>query len=495
MKNTCFWTFLFGCVAMMGCDSNEETTSLSPPKETVNLPAVSEEALEEDIRTHFEAQEFKSVLEDLATLRRLSPDSDLDSEMAHIEGQSLYQLAGAQWQQGLLEEAFGSLDRAARIFEDLQQENALANTLELKAVVAHEKGDLQGAETHYMLAGERYRSLGAQKGLGRVLLGQATIACERGTPSASVELLEEARLIFEEVEFRDGLGGVLIQDGIRLHLMGELADAKERYQTALNFLQEDKRYRASVLVNLGEVDLEMGQLGRALEIFRSARDLHRELQDPVWVAYSELRIVESLATLGRFSQAREIYRSIDLREVGDQIIQAQLAMARNRLSLYDSDFEEADVRSRQAIQVFQDYGRPDDLALAQLQFGRILAMQGQLEQAHRQLDATLARVQVTESFKVKAAHRRLEWVLRLQAVEPNVQQALVELQVSLGESTAHHHQLELFETLMATSRSAGIAQQETSGRVLQEEIQVRFAKGEFSELLNVLETQRDGHSS
>lgn len=247
-----------------------------------------------------------------ATLADVANAVDLQrlAQPAHRHLVHYYRALGA----GLREEIGGAREQfAALLAKDDLDDTVRGRALNSSAIFARQQGDYEQALAGYRACQEIWQRLGNQGREGLSLLNQGILHYELQEYSAAendllaaLELLSAAGMavyagsahnelglvyrdegrwnearhhldtcmtIWREEGATEYLGFAAINLGEMALLQGGYAEAKERFQSALELLGDDQPYAVEAYINLGLLAQAQGEHGAALEAYERAQTL------------------------------------------------------------------------------------------------------------------------------------------------------------------------------------------------------------------------------
>ncbi len=202
---------------------------------------------------------------------------------------------GKEWLEGLL--ALPEASPAAR-----------AAGLTAFAGLAYWQAEYDEAWATYEEALELYRAIGDRFGEADTLYSLSMTASWNRDPDTGERLAEQARLLFEELGFKEGIGKALLAKGFSVFKSNRFSAALELYEEALVIAREsgNPALAATVLVGVGALTFHLGDRDKALKIMLDTVEETTQLRNDhitVWAldlvaAFSALAAPEAAARLG-----------------------------------------------------------------------------------------------------------------------------------------------------------------------------------------------------
>lgn len=198
---------------------------------------------------------------------------------------------------GRNEEAIEVVDAALSLAEGVEDPVRIASVRRTAGVLFWEIGDHDRALEHYLTALEASREAGDVGGAARAAGNIGNLHNTLGNWSEARSFHRQALEGFEEIGWREGIAGTLVNLGALAERMGE------------SYAQAGEEDRAAV-----EHQANLDYNRRALQLFE-------ELENPRGIAYAADNIARALVELDRVEEALTYQRrSLELRrEVGDTV--------------------------------------------------------------------------------------------------------------------------------------------------------------------------------
>ena len=201
------------------------------------------------------------------------------------------------------------------------------------AVVERERGNLKGAESHYLEALEVVRSNGDKWSESVITnnLGDLALAQEGGLDRAE-ELFKKAKSLSEVIGDQNGLVYTLMGLASVYQSRGDIDRAEALVHQYLDLARKAslRPMEALALYNLGELARSVGRFESARAYYLQSLGLHEEFKDTVMQAYCLAGVAECHAREGHRTPARNLMeRSQALStEESPYILRAQAWLAR-----------------------------------------------------------------------------------------------------------------------------------------------------------------------
>jgi len=314
-----------------------------------------------------------------------------------LAARASYYRGVALQEQGKLDAASAELERARKIFVDLQESGEVAKVIEVLAAVYHAQGDPTGAERLLRAALDEHLKLGDRLSAAKVENNLGLILREQGRFDDARASLQSALAVFRSESTTFETSACLLELGATAHLQGHLDEAKRLYEEALSgsTMLGDKSGIAIALTNLGEVLYEKADLEGAKKLHEEARALDQQLDDPSSQAYESYRLGLTALSAGDFAAARRELEAakriqVDLKETLS-VAQTDLALA--GLALRSDQSDEAITLATDAETLFRSESEADlaaqasaMLALAEISKGAVPEASAAIDRASKAID-------------------------------------------------------------------------------------------------------------
>jgi tetratricopeptide (TPR) repeat protein len=198
---------------------------------------------------------------------------------------------------------------AMAIAAGLGDERALATCETALAEVARKQGRYDEAFERLDRAARKFRELGADSGLGRVLHLVGTVAAQRGDYAKAVDNYEASLQIRERIGDKTSMGGLLSNLGIVAEYRGDFERSRTFHERALALRTElgDRWSIANSMNCLGMVAVLQKRYAEARDWFDKSMLLNREVGDTWMVAICHNNLGNATRGLGEYDAARLHY--------------------------------------------------------------------------------------------------------------------------------------------------------------------------------------------
>jgi eukaryotic-like serine/threonine-protein kinase len=215
-----------------------------------------------------------------------------------------------------------------------------------------------------------YASAGDQQGEATALRAWGD-AITQTDVLESIQLYQEAQILFRKNGSEGGVASVLNNLGLIYQVQGDIATAEKMHREALASYQllDDKRHQAMVVLNIAEDQMGQGDLPGAQRLLENSLQLGREAEDTgtaAGVGYDIAIIRQLQGDLPGAKQGLEQSLSI-WQKNGDQDSSAFAMWRLGSLLLQVADFSGARKMYEQALMIRTTAG--DKLSIAQTQLG------------------------------------------------------------------------------------------------------------------------------
>jgi len=240
-------------------------------------------------------------------------------------------------------------------------------------------GDLDKARSYYgkVLAADG-KNLDALLAMGRVEI-------KSGNPQQGLDPLDRARHLAIDLDNQEQQALILQATGIAYKLMSKPAEALRNYQDSMAINQKlgQKRGVAASLVEIAQVQLQLGKPDAALAAYNDALKLRREIGAKKEVGDTLIDLGDFYLERGQPDQAMEKFKeSLQIqRDAGDETYQS---LCLNNIALaYSEKGENEDALTylQQALQIREKLNVPEDIADTLHNLGDSYTALGQYDQA------------------------------------------------------------------------------------------------------------------
>jgi tetratricopeptide (TPR) repeat protein len=209
---------------------------------------------------------------------------------------------------------------AAQLFQETGDEHGQALATRYIALMERLSGRLDNAARLYHQALSVFRKIEDQIAAGHVLQDMAAIELDRDEPGAAKEMLSEALRVCQSARYARFDAQVLHRMGDACLMSGDLDDAIDAFRSALLLVRDigDLIGEAYILRGTGVAQVGRGELGPASEALRRAAELAVITGDRLVEAQTLRGLSELALTSGdpgqaaaHAQQAASISRSID----------------------------------------------------------------------------------------------------------------------------------------------------------------------------------------
>lgn len=219
--------------------------------------------------------------------------------------------------------------------------------------LAIELGEMDQAELHHQRAlklikqiDPRSKKTQTEYLRAQVLFGLANVQANNDNRGKSLEYLESAQSIFEQlaaddpktIKYQVGLASTLAMSGVAFHQKGEFKTARSRFNEAI-LLQKSicdqtdsttaLRTRARTLKQYGDLLRELGEIDQSINVYQDSQSMHEQIENEIGpVDWNQLDIGACCESLGSVYRHQLDYKnSIDIYNKGIESLRS--ASARN----------------------------------------------------------------------------------------------------------------------------------------------------------------------
>jgi class 3 adenylate cyclase/tetratricopeptide (TPR) repeat protein len=211
---------------------------------------------------------------------------------------------------GRLDAALATLDRALRIWRELEDPSGEAEAVRYQGMAMLFGGETEDAEECFSRARELYRSVKDRRGEAWAVQHLAWVAFQRGQFDLAEQRLGEAEAMFVEVGDFGGQGWCLGLLGYVRYFQGDLEGADVIATTAVEWTRDmGDKWAQGMMINLvASVRLWQGHTAEALDRSTEAVRILDEIDDDYGRLVALMPHSWALALSGRGEEARDIAR-------------------------------------------------------------------------------------------------------------------------------------------------------------------------------------------
>jgi len=305
-----------------------------------------------------------------------------------LQARALYLQSFALQSMGKAKDAMAADEGARAIYASTEDRNGLASTLEVKAGLLADQGDLAGAINAYGQELSIVREIGNKRGEASGLNNLALIYSQQGNLTDVEKTYQQALEIFREIGDKKNSSLALVNIGGVLKDRGDLADAKKTYEQALGISREinDKEGMADSESGLGTVLDAQGDFLAAEKSLEASIALNLQNADSAGPAPDKLLdLGDVLQHRGDLAGASKNYTdALGLARASSDKSNAAYAMSGlGDLSLIAADFAGAQKNYGEALGLRSEIGETQTVRTTKLALARVMLEQGQMDQAAR----------------------------------------------------------------------------------------------------------------
>ncbi|HSN70981.1 MAG TPA: CHAT domain-containing protein, partial [Steroidobacteraceae bacterium] len=222
-----------------------------------------------------------------------------------------------------------ALTAAAEAYEQLALPRLAALALSYRGVAQHYAGDWAAAEASYNAASERWLAIGDTAQHTLALQSLALLWHERGEPRRAIESFDAALALRDSVPATD-YAYMLYNSALPHYVLGLFDEAIERYYAAMEILEAagDRPGEARALQGIGTVLQAAGERERAREVLERVVAMRPPGSDDRARAYALLLLGEIERDLGDVSRAIDLHEeALALTSTPNDEIRARVALA------------------------------------------------------------------------------------------------------------------------------------------------------------------------
>jgi class 3 adenylate cyclase/tetratricopeptide (TPR) repeat protein len=303
-----------------------------------------------------------------------------------LQARALYLQSFAFQSLGKTKDAMSTDEQARAIFLATGDRNGLASTIEVKAGLLADQGDLSGAIDAYHHELSIARDIGNKRAEGSALNNLALIWSQQGNSSNVEKTYRQALEIFREIGDKKNSALALVNIGGVLEERGDLAEARKTYEQALELSREinDKEGMAESQGGLSTVLDLQGDFPAAKKAVETSIEFDLQNGGRAGPAPDKLLdLGDILKHQGNLSEASKNYLdALGLAKASSDKSNAAYAMfGLGELSLTAADFTGAKKNYDESLALRTEIGETQTIRTTRLALARLLLEQGQTDQA------------------------------------------------------------------------------------------------------------------
>ena len=323
------------------------------------------------------------IQEALALARHLN-DSEL---LSHLSGTR----AAIRFQQANYTEAEHCYQEGLTWARQAKHAILICRHLSGLGVIATQRGEYQQAHCYYEESLALARQTNQNERICILLTNLGGITHEQGDYARSEAYYLEGLALARRLGERERTARFLINLGVLVHARGDDAQAEACWREGLALVRQMgyRELQCGFLLNLGEVLVSLEGEKQAEVCYQEGLALARQIGSHTWVSLLLTNLGELATKQERYAQA-EIYLQEALalaRQTGRPLTICTALAAWGELHLKQRH-EEAAIRFQEMLDMTPP-GQSELQAQAQYGLSRVAVMQGNLEEAHRQAEASL----------------------------------------------------------------------------------------------------------
>ncbi len=357
------------------------------------------------------------------------------------EAHSLSLIASTQRRLGQSNTALDYWNQTLQLVRSLGDKREEATTLNNIAIVLGETGDPGKAVAHYLQVLALWREIGDRYAEARVQNNLGLAYNAQGEPRKSLEHLNQSLVVWNRVGnvkqaavTTHNIGGVYevladmqqaldhyqkalssfrslndsTNQAIEFNSIGAIHIALGEPQKALDYYDQalklwrvigNRQQEAVTVTSIGLAYAKLGQGAKALELYDAALKIQRDVRDRRWEAFTLEKLGDLYASQSELQKASASYeQALQLRKtLGDRWGEASVlnstGMVQTKLKAPDKAFE----FHKQALNLYEAIGDKRGQARAIYGLARAERDRGNLEEARKQIELALAKVEATRS--------------------------------------------------------------------------------------------------
>lgn len=333
------------------------------------------------------------------SLRNLPPPSGQDVRIDLVASEASYSIGDIKRMQSF---AVSAADKARAN----EAKWLLARALFLAGSADENLGQTKDSTVAEQESSAIYEAAGDRNGVAKSLDVRANVLADQGDLGNAIASYKRELAILRDVGNKRAESSALNNLGLVLQQQGDLASAQHMFEQALGVFQEigDRKNSAMPLLNLGEVLQDGGKLAEAQRTYEQALNVSREVNDNKGVALELTSLGAALNARGKLTSARTALDqaiAIDLQS-GNKTASADKLVGMGDVLQHLGDLTKSERTYNDALQTAKDTGDTSNAAWAYFGLGSVALQQGQLQSAEQNYQQALAiRNQIGEKQNVE----------------------------------------------------------------------------------------------
>ena len=228
--------------------------------------------------------------------------------------------------------------------------------------------------------------------IGRALYSAAMLAVETDDYGEAIRLATQALSIFEPLGPSEDLAVAATVLGSAHRYLGELAEARRRFQAALDVRAAvgDRAKLAMAVNNMALIEIDDGNLDRARELLEQNLIIKRQLGEPRSIAIGLLNLADVLVRDGRWRAAQAPLAEAAELVAGQPQLMGLVLCSQGNVEVKQRNWKQAAVLYESAVAASRVGGHTHDVIEAMIGLGRASHELGQAYEAARHLRAAEA---------------------------------------------------------------------------------------------------------
>ncbi|MBZ5704360.1 MAG: tetratricopeptide repeat protein [Acidobacteriia bacterium] len=326
-------------------------------------------------------------------------------------------------------------EQALTIYRDTGDKINTAATLNNIAALQVAEGDLAGSRKLFKEALAIGQEIGADTAVATALVNLGDVGLQLGDPAGSKTAYEEALAVFRKTGEKGKMAYPLVGLGDVFCVTGDLSAAKSNYEQGLALSREsgEKHESAVALSGLGTVQMRQGDLAAARKSYEETLALHRELDEKDASADDQLQLAKLEMEEGRLEEAEATLRGLvpapksPDREAVARAVLAELLAAQGKISEAQKQIGPAEALARKT----QRLAARLDVQIAAARVRMASGHPGDLHNAATALNGVL-----TQAKKIGSADPQMQARLTLGAIEKKSGKGVLQLEELEKDATA-----------------------------------------------------------
>ncbi len=330
-----------------------------------------------------------------------------------VTGTLLY-LGEIAQKQGSYVQAESHFQKGLHLARQIENRERISAILTLLGGMTWKRGEYTQAEIYLQEGLTIARQLRDQEHICNLLRFLGLVVADQGNYAQAEGYLQEGLGIARGLGGREQICSLLINLGAIAGAQGNYVQAREYFQEGLALARQlgHREWTSALLSNLGDLTRELGNYIQAESYFQEGLELARQIKHPEYTSISLINLGLTARKQGHYTQAEVYFQeclTLARRQIGRPWIASIALYEYGNLCLDLQQLDAAAAHFREMLTVIPT-GNQDLFALAQYGQARVLAAQGDINEARRRGEAS---VRILETVRDRHVQEVRNWLTSL----------------------------------------------------------------------------------